>query len=110
MESVKPPREGAGPRRGGVEFEDGRIKDEDDPARPKGCTRRANRLAMWSRRSMWVRRLAQPGTLLFGFIAAVEAALVVAAAADFPTKSIWSAHHAAWWAFNVVSVITLILT
>jgi hypothetical protein len=59
---------------------------------------------------MWVRRLAQPGTLLFGFIAAVEAALVVAAAADFPTKSIWSAHHAAWWAFNVVSVITLILT
>jgi hypothetical protein len=99
------------PRPGEIEFDaDGVLVGEADPAEPRGCTRRARRLSRWSRRTSWVRRLALPGTLFFGLIAASETAVLAAQAANFPEMSTWASHHVGWWIFNIVAVLTLVLT
>ncbi len=98
-------------RAGETEFDaNGRLLGEADVAEPRGCARRARRLSAWSRRASWVRRLALPGTIVFGIVAALETAVLVAQAADFPDKAAWAGHHVGWWIVNVVGVLTLILT
>ncbi|MFZ1924786.1 MAG: nucleoside 2-deoxyribosyltransferase [Solirubrobacteraceae bacterium] len=98
-------------RGGEAQFEaQGALSQESDPSEPPGCARRARRLSGWSRRAVWVRNLALPGALLFGLVAAVEAALLVAQANNFPKRSTWSPHSIGWWSFNTVAVVTLMLT
>lgn len=88
----------------------GELELERDPNEPPAHARQRRRLAAWSRRVEIRRRLARPGALLFSLVAALEAISLSMQVADIPNDHFWHSHSAGWWAFNLVGLVSFVLT